>query len=81
MLPVSIAKDMQRVSQLWTGEIARAERTENMKRMSVALDVSKLSGWLNADAFCRVGRRIEIDGYVVKDPAPRSRAACQSCSL
>ena len=25
--------------------------------MSVTLDVSKLSGWLNADARCRVERR------------------------
>eukprot|EP00964_Phaeocystis_antarctica_P031104 scaffold17599_cov43-Phaeocystis_antarctica.AAC.3 len=25
--------------------------------MFVTLDVSKLSGWLNADAYCRVGRR------------------------
>ena len=28
-----------------------------MPRMSVTLDVSKLSGWLNADAPCRVERR------------------------
>ena len=39
---------------------ARAERTpqgiapRNMNPMSVTLDVSKLSGWLNADAPCRV---------------------------
>ena len=33
---------------------ARAERTENMLYMLVTLDVSKLSGWLNADASCRV---------------------------
>jgi len=39
------------------GARARAERTSNMKPMSVTLDVSKLSGWLNADAFCRVERR------------------------
>ena len=36
---------------------ARAERTQNMRYMSVTLDVSKLSGWLNADARCRVERR------------------------
>eukprot|EP00964_Phaeocystis_antarctica_P058051 scaffold34414_cov60-Phaeocystis_antarctica.AAC.6 len=36
---------------------ARAERTANMTSMSVTLDVSKLSGWLNADAACRVERR------------------------
>ena len=35
---------------------ARAERTQNIHRMSVTLDVSKLSGWLNADAPCRVKR-------------------------
>ena len=34
----------------------RAERTENMPFMLVTLDVSRLSGWLNADALCRVGR-------------------------
>ena len=28
-----------------------------MKFMSVTLDVSRLSGWLNATAFCRVERR------------------------
>ena len=33
---------------------ARAERTENMCPMSVTLDVSRLSGWLNASASCRV---------------------------
>ena len=35
---------------------ARAERTKNMLLMSVTLDVSKLSGWLNAVAHCRVER-------------------------
>ena len=39
------------------GARARAERTLNMDRMVVTLDVSKLSGWLNADAPCRVERR------------------------
>ena len=29
-----------------------------MKLMSVTLDVSKLSGWLNAAAYCRVERRV-----------------------
>ena len=36
----------------WAG----AERTENMYCMVVTLEVSKLSGWLNAYAFCRVQR-------------------------
>ena len=39
------------------GARARAERTLNMPYMVVTLDVSKLSGWLNADARCRVERR------------------------
>ena len=30
----------------------RGERTKNMPSMSVTLDVSKLSGWLNVDAAC-----------------------------
>ena len=38
------------------GVRARAERTENMDAMSVTLDVSKFSGWLNADATCRGAR-------------------------
>ena len=41
----------------WGGYRACAERTQNMPLMSVTLDVSKLSGWLNADALCRVERR------------------------
>ena len=36
---------------------ACAERTLNKYRMVVTLDVSQLSGWLNADAPCRVERR------------------------
>ena len=39
------------------GARARAERTSNMACMFVTLDVSKLSGWLNAYACCRVERR------------------------
>ena len=35
---------------------ARAERTPNMSTMVVTLDVSKLSGLLNAAVFCRVQR-------------------------
>ena len=35
---------------------ARAERTQNIHRMSVTLDVSRLSGWLNSYAPCRVER-------------------------
>ena len=39
------------------GHRARAERTRNMPIMLVTLDVSKVSGWLNADVFCRVARK------------------------
>ena len=35
---------------------ARAERTVNMFCMLVTLDVSRLSGWLNAYAVCREER-------------------------
>ena len=35
---------------------ARAERTSNMYPMVVTLDVSRLSGWLNAAMPCRVER-------------------------
>ena len=35
---------------------ARAKRTSNIRCMLVTLDVSKLSGWLNADAHCRVAK-------------------------
>ena len=49
----------------WTGRVrlkalgarARAERTSNILYIFVTLDVSKLSGWLNANACCRVERR------------------------
>ena len=35
---------------------ACAGRTANIPCMSVTLDVSRLSGWLNADEFCREKR-------------------------
>ena len=56
------------------GVRARAERTSNMLSMSFTLDVSKLSGWLNAFASCRVARRAynagrgaggEVGGHVL----------------
>jgi len=39
------------------GARARAERTANMPTMSVTLEVSRLSGWLNARPSCRVEGR------------------------
>jgi hypothetical protein len=51
-----------RLSKDW-GPRARAERTWNMSFMSVTLEVSKLSGWLKADAACRVeGRACDAGG-------------------
>jgi hypothetical protein len=48
------------------GPRARAERTLNMSRMSVTLEVSKLSGWLKFDARCRVeGRACDAGGREV----------------
>ena len=41
---------------------ARAERTRNISYMLVTLDVSRLSGWLNADAYCRVQRGAYHEG-------------------
>ena len=46
-----------RAGDLRLGIRARAERTSNMLSMFVTLDVSKLSGWLNTVAHCRVERR------------------------
>ena len=37
----------------WVVRRVWAERTWNMPYMVVTLEVSKLSGWLNADAYCR----------------------------
>ena len=39
------------------GDRTGVERTLNIWFMVVTLDVSKLSGWLNALAYCRVERR------------------------
>ena len=39
------------------GARARVERTSNICCMFVTSEVSKLSGWLNALAFCRVETR------------------------
>ena len=44
---------MQARAQL---EVGARVRTANMVFMSVTLDVSRLSSWLNTDAACRVAR-------------------------
>jgi hypothetical protein len=43
------------------GVRARAERTSNMLRMLVTLEVSRLSGWLKAAADCQVEGRGTCD--------------------
>ena len=55
------------------GRRARAERTPNMWYMVVTLDVSKLSGWLNADATCRAHRRALRAGRYQPAPLPLAR--------
>jgi len=37
------------------GRMRRRKRTLNMRRMDVTLEVSKLSGWLKASAYCSEG--------------------------
>ena len=43
---------------------ARTERTLNMFIMPVTLDVSRFSGWLKADASCRVEKGAYKPGYM-----------------
>ena len=50
------ARSVQEVPTIEVAGRARAERTPNINRMDVTLEVSKLSGWLNAAALCRVER-------------------------
>ena len=56
-------------TKLEVGGKARAERTWNMLLMVVTLEMSKLSGWSNADASCRV------NGEHVKRPGCKARRA------
>ena len=52
-----------RVAELGSGgRRRRRERTLNILIMSVTLEVSKLSGWLKADATCRVQRGHPSEG-------------------
>ena len=48
------------------GQGTRGERTLNMYVISVTLEVSKLSGWLNALDFCRVESRACDVGRAVR---------------
>ena len=71
-----------RRNRLDTGQSTRAGvRTSNMYCMSVTLEVSRLSGWLNADAPCRVApRHMEGDtgvgGARARGGGVRVHAAC-----
>ena len=58
------------------------ERTENMRFMSVTLEVSKLSGWLNADAACREskgGHAVRSEVYQSAGGRQRTTAAHAAC--
>ena len=50
-------------ARLQIGGRTGVERTRNICCMSVTLEVSKLSGWLNADADCREPK----GGHTVRD--------------
>ena len=45
------------------------ERTANMPAMPVTLEVSRLSGWLNADALCRESK----EGHAMRGEAQTGR--------
>ena len=53
----------QRMSSLLAADMEPEEK--NIRNMSVTLDVSKLSGWLNAYAFCesKGGHVMRGEGY------------------
>ena len=58
---------------------ARAERTSNMYCMVVTLDVSRLSGWLNAVACCRVKREASEEGqHADREAGARGAAVAQA---
>ena len=64
-------------TQGWGGS-AGAERTLSMSCMFVTLDVSKLSGWLNADADCRVeGQACDVGRRAAREARGRWVAAMQ----
>ena len=60
---------------------ARAERTENMYAMSVTLDVSRLSGWLNADAPYRVKGEAQEGLRADWEAGGRGGGSCGACGV
>ena len=78
------ARSVRERARLQIGGRHGEERTSNMERMSVTLEVSKLSGWLNANAFCRKskeGHAVRGEVYTGRGAAgggrPRRQAACR----
>ena len=57
---------------------AHAERTLNMAAMVVTLEMSKLSGWLNAAALCRVEREAWDEEHIV-GLTGHAQSALQTC--
>ena len=55
------ARSVQERAPLQIGSTGHA-RTENISSMPVTLDVSRLSGWLNALASCRATRGVICEG-------------------
>ena len=51
------ASNVQARARVQIGRRARVDRTKNMSFICVTLEVSKLSGWLNAVALCRFETR------------------------
>jgi len=58
------ASGVQGKARLQVERRARTERTLNMFIMPVTLDVSRFSGWLKADASCRVEKGAYKPGYM-----------------
>eukprot|EP00964_Phaeocystis_antarctica_P032218 scaffold18260_cov57-Phaeocystis_antarctica.AAC.2 len=57
------------------GAVTGVERTRNISCMLVTLEVSKLSGWLNADAYCRGSKGGHVRYGTMCGPADGRRQA------
>ena len=78
-MAAAVAACMGRARLKAVGARARAERTSNILRMSVTLDVSKMSGWLNALADCRVERRgCEVGRGAAREARGRGATAAKA---
>ena len=63
-MKAELSSHAQRIASLLASD--RESVRLNMLLMVVTLEVSKLSGWLNADASCRVERRA-CDAYTARE--------------